>query len=169
MLKNLYRFINPKIKTLHLEYFTDFKPRYGHGKPPHDLLYKIINDNRKLYVEFLDEILSHKSQLQSILKSTEEKDSNKPAWNNGFLPGLDIMAIYTMLARGKTKKYVEVGSGNSTKVAYKAKQDLSLKTNIVSIDPMPRAEIDHLADTVIRKAFEDTDFEFLFELEENHI
>ena len=74
-----------------------------------------------------------------------------------------------MLAQKKPRKYIEVGSGNSTKVAYKAKQENQLQTEIISIDPFPRAEIDHLADKVIRKPFENIDYEFLFELEENDI
>src|SRR5690554_3295967 len=74
-----------------------------------------------------------------------------------------------MLAINKPKKYIEVGSGNSTKVAYKAKKENNLDTEIISIDPMPRAEIDHLADQVIRKPFEEIDYNMIHSLEENDI
>lgn len=87
----------------------------------------------------------------------KETDENNPAWNNNFLPGLDIVALYGILAKFKPSKYIEIGSGNSTKVARKAVNENALKTEIISIDPFPRANIDHLADKVIRKPFENLD------------
>lgn len=90
--------------------------------------------------------------MEVIEDSSKETESIKPTWNNGFLPGLDIIGIYTLISEFKPKKYIEIGSGNSTKVAYKAKTDQNLKTEIVSIDPSPRAEIDHLANKGYSKA-----------------
>ena len=63
------------------------------------------------------------------------------------------MALYTIIAETKPARYVEVGSGNSTRVAYKAVKEHSPDTKIISIDPYPRAEIDHLAAEIIRKPF----------------
>lgn len=169
MIKSLYRFLSPKFKTLHADYAVDFVPRYGHGLPPHKELYEIISKNREEYVSFIESALKYKDAIQQIKPGTVEKDSLLPTWNNGFLPGLDIVAIYTMLAELKPKRYVEVGSGNSTKVAAKAKRELCLTTEITSIDPMPRAEIDSLSDVIIRKPFESLDLESLLTLEENDI
>lgn len=169
MFKNIYRFLSPKFQTLFLDYKVDMKPRYGHGKPAHKELLEIIDANRNDYKEFLEKALSFKENIQSIKKQGEESNANHPVWNNGFLPGLDIVSIYAMLAIHHPKKYVEVGSGNSTKVAYKSKQENNLNTQIISIDPMPRAEIDHIADVVIRKPFEDVDYDTILNLEENDI
>lgn len=169
MIKSLYRFLSPKFQTVFLDYKVQFTPRYGHGKPPHAGLYDIIRTGNTDYSAFLRQALTYKDALQQIQSSDKEKDANQPAWNNGFLPGLDIVAIYAMLAIHQPKKYIEVGSGNSTKVAYKAKQEQQLSTEIISIDPYPRAEIDHLADTVIRKPFEDVDYDTILALEANDI
>ena len=169
MIKSLYRFLNPKFQNLALDYPVDFKPRYGHGLPPHKELYNIINKNRTLYQELLSDALKYKENIWEIQDSNLESDTTKPVWNNGFLPGLDIIGIYTMLSKYKPNKYIEVGSGNSTKVIYKAKKEQSLPTEIISIDPMPRADIDDLADQVIRKPFEDIDFDVVEELGENDI
>lgn len=168
MFKSIYRFFSPKFQSLFLEYPVKFAPRYGHGKPAHKELYSIINEHRAEYESFLNNTLQFEDNIQKIGK-TEPSENHVPYWNNGFLPGLDIIVLYSMLAQKNPRKYIEVGSGNSTKVATKAKQDNYLQTQIISIDPFPRAEIDNLADHVIRKPFENIDTNFLFELEENDI
>lgn len=169
MIKQLYRFLNPRFQNLFLEYKVAFKPRYGHGKPPHQQLYEVINANRSTYKEFLRKALSLKEAIWTIQDSSKETNPRQPGWNNGFLPGLDIVGIYTMLSELKPSKYVEIGSGNSTKVAYKARKEQQLPTKITSIDPMPRAEVDHLSDRVVRQPFENTDLSMLEELAENDI
>lgn len=169
LIQSIYRFLSPKYQTVFLDYRVNAIPRYGFGKPPHGQLTEIINRNRKEYADFIDFALTLSNEIQLIRTSDTEKEVNNPTWNNGFLPGLDIIAIYAMLAKYNPKKYIEVGSGNSTKVAFKAKNERNLNTEIISIDPMPRAEIDHLADTVIRKPFENVDLELVYQLEENDI
>lgn len=169
MIKEIYKFLNPKFQNLFLDYKVNFKPRYGHGKPPHSGLYAIIDANRKNYQRLLLKALEYKENIWQIQDSKTETDPVKPTWNNGFLPGLDIIGIYTLLSEYKPKKYIEIGSGNSTKVAFKTKQDQKLSTEIISIDPVPRAEIDNLADKIIRKPFEDINFNILDELNENDI
>jgi hypothetical protein len=168
-IKNVCRFLSPKFQNLFLEYKVDFKPRYGYGQPAHTLLYNIINENRNIYLTCLEKALSYSSEIQSIKRSGEDKNVANPTWNNGFLPGLDMIGIYTLLSEIKPKKYIEIGSGNSTKVAFKAKKDNNLNTEIVSIDPQPRAEIDKLADKIIREPFENIDFKFIYDLKENDI
>jgi hypothetical protein len=169
MIREIYRFLNPKFQKLFLEYKVEFKPRFGYGKPPHQDLYKIIDSNREIFRQLIEKSLLLKNFIWTIKDAKDEKDSSKPTWNNGFLPCLDIIGIYTMLTEFKPKKYIEIGSGNSTKVAFKAKTEQNLDTEIISIDPMPRAEIDHLANRVIREPFEDIDFDIVDELNENDI
>jgi hypothetical protein len=169
--KSFVKLLMPKYQKLILEYKVDMKPRYGYGLKPHTLLYEIINKNRPVYEQFLREILTHKNIFQSI-KSTEiEKDENEPSWNNEFLPGLDIISLYTIINHFKPQKYIEIGSGNSTKVARKSISENKLNTKIISIDPFPRANIDHLADEVIRQPLENIkDYQFIVnELKENDI
>ncbi|WMJ75510.1 class I SAM-dependent methyltransferase [Cytophagaceae bacterium ABcell3] len=153
MLKELYRTLSPKFQTVNLDYKVDAKPRYGHGAPGHQLLHKVINENRMLYREYLKQFLNYSEQLQKI-KAIDE-DENNVSWENGYLPGLDIIGLYGMVAKHKPKQYIEIGSGNSTKVVKKAIKEQGLATRITSIDPCPRANIDHLADKVIRQPFEE--------------
>ncbi len=169
MIKKIYRFLNPKFQSLFLDYKVDMKPRYGHGQPAHPQLNAIIEKQREEYKTLLSKALEYKEVFHSIKEASAETDSKLPVYNNGFLPGLDIIAIYTILRHYQPRKYVEVGSGNSTKVAYKAKKDGKLEMEITSIDPYPRAEIDQLVDNVIREPFENVDLDLILNLEENDV
>ncbi|HET6245517.1 MAG: class I SAM-dependent methyltransferase [Bacteroidetes bacterium] len=153
-LKAAYHFLSSRFQSIHLDYKVDSKPRYGHGKAPHKLLYDSINSNRQEYENNLNFFCGLKEVFFKINDSSKERDENKPAWNNGFLPGLDIIGLYGLIARKKPAQYIEIGSGNSTKVARKSILDNQLNTKITSIDPYPRAHIDHLADKVIRQPVE---------------
>lgn len=156
-------------QMLHLDYPVDMKPRYGHGHPPHQQLYQIIHANRDSYKNLLQFALSLQEKLAVIPEHKANTNTKSPGWNNGFLPGLDIVILYSILAKFHPSTYIEIGSGNSTKVAYKAKQDLQLSTKIISIDPAPRAEIDELADEIIRKPFESTDLTLFSKLKAGDI
>lgn len=163
MIKSIYRFLSPKFQNVFLDYKVNFKPRSGHGQgEAPKQLYELIDANRLEYNNLLTTFLGYQDQLTGIKKSDQESNENEPAWNNGFLPGLDIISIYGMLRHFKPSQYIEIGSGNSTKVVKKAIIDGKLETKITSIDPYPRANIDHLADTVIRQPVENIkDFSFI--------
>lgn len=169
MLKQLFRFLSPRYQNLFLEYKVKLKPRYGHGLPAHPELYKIIDANRETYIKLLKKALANKKNIWAIRDSKVETDNDKPAWNNGYLPGLDIIGIYTMLARFKPKRYIEIGSGNSTRVAHKAFVEKDLSTEFISIDPKPRAEIDQLPNRMIREPFENVTLDIVAELNANDI
>jgi hypothetical protein len=169
MFKKWYHFLSPRYQNLALDYPVEFKPRFGHGKEAHPELYKLINAERERYAEWISKMTPFIADIHAIKKQDENEDINAPVWNNGFLPGLDIVSIYGMIAQHKPNTYIEVGSGNSTKVAFKARKDQQLTTRIVSIDPMPRAEIDHLSTEVIRQPFENCDLSPILALEAGDI
>ena len=153
LIKNIYRFLSPAFQNLFLEYPIDFKPRYGHGLPPHPQLYHLIETNYPQYEGWIRKILKYTPFFEKI---GFDPSPSLPYWNNGYLPGLDMIALYTLLAELKPEKYIEIGSGNSTRMAHLCKNDQNLSTQIISIDPQPRNEIDHIADQIIRSPLENT-------------
>jgi len=167
-IQHFLRILNPRFQKLCMEYPVDLKPRWG-GENTHYQLFSIINSNRESYASLLAEALNAQDVFTSIKKNSDPHDKFEPTYNNNYLPGLDIIGIYTMLMHYKPETYVEVGSGFSTKVAAKAISDNHLKTKMISIDPQPRAEIDDLVDEIIREPFEKTDLSFIFDLKENDI
>jgi predicted O-methyltransferase YrrM len=168
-IKSLFKSLLPRYQTLHLEYPVNMKPRYGHGLPYHPGLLNVIERNKHIYKAWLEKALMEKESLIQLPEQPTASQPNLPAWNNGFLPGLDITMLYTIVSATDPVTYVEIGSGNSTKVVAKAKADHQLSTKIISIDPAPRAEIDSLADDVIRQPFENTDLSLFTSLKSGDI
>jgi hypothetical protein len=167
-LKNLYRLVSPGFRKLYLEYTVDFRPRYGYSKPPHPELFKLIDSGRENYREVLQKTLSFRDNLQAIRKAGTETGAS-PSWNNGFLPGLDIIALYTIVSEYRPSRFIEIGSGNSTRVAHKARREQGIDMEIVSVDPTPRRKIEGIADSILKKPLEDMDLSLFETLKENDI
>jgi hypothetical protein len=151
-----------------LEYPNNPQCRYGHGKPYHAELYKIINKEREDIRRLLESFLQFEGKLREITLNSSKKPGD-PHWLNGWLPAFDALGIYGMIGSLKPKIYLEVGSGNSTKFARRAINDLNLETRIISIDPQPRAEINSLCDTIIRNRLEDADLSVIDQLNSGDI
>jgi predicted O-methyltransferase YrrM len=134
-------------------------PRYGYGRPSHTGLRELLARHDDEYRKTLDMIGSYRSELQAIRRHSD--DPAQPSWMNAYLPGLDGAAIYAFLRSRRPATYLEIGSGNSTKFAARARDDGRLDTKIVSVDPSPRAEVDALCDEVIRSPFELADLSVL--------
>jgi Methyltransferase domain len=116
---------------------------------------QLIDRGRDRYRELLVQIATLTPHFVKIENSTT--NSSEPYWNNGFIPPLDAIAIYGLLAIRNPRFFVEIGSGNSTKFARRAIRDHKLRTRIISIDPHPLTEIDGICDRVIRQPLQDID------------
>jgi hypothetical protein len=139
-------------------------PRWSDNNSGHPHLAKLIDDNRGEYERLIKSFCPFRAAIERIPDS-QPADSSDPSWTNSFFTGIDAVALYGILASQRPKRYFEIGSGNSTKLARRAIRDQELSTIILSIDPSPQAQIDELCDTVIRKRLEDTDVEIFDQLE----
>lgn len=166
-LKQLYHFLSPRFQNVFLEYPVQPKPRYGQALPPHALLQALLDKNRSGYTNLLQEAL----QYQNIFFQfpSQQTDPTTPFWKNGYLPALDIVLLYTMITHYQPKQYVEIGGGNSTKVAYRAICEQQLSTQITLIDPQPRADIHSLVQQWIAAPLEAIDLSFLLSLQPNDL
>jgi hypothetical protein len=103
----------------------------------------------------VDGFASYADDLRRIPLTSAHGD--EPEWRNGWLPGLDSAALYSFLRAREPQRYVEIGSGVSTRFAARARKDGRLQTRLESIDPSPRRAVDALCDTVVRAGLEETD------------
>jgi hypothetical protein len=128
-------------QLISLGYRFDPLPRYGHGKPAHPQLDAIIAKYRPNFSSWIAEINGQASRLFEIDRDPQP-EASEPSFRNGFFLGLDAAALYAIVAAEKPRRFVEVGSGNSTKFAKRSIRDNGLSTRIISIDPQPRADVE---------------------------
>lgn len=142
-------------------------PRYGYGRPTHARLAALLDAHRHVFREQLERIAAFTDDLARITTSAPQPAD--PYWNNGFLPGLDGASLYGLVRAHAPARYLEVGSGNSTKFVVRAIRDGGLDTHVTSIDPAPRAEVDDLCDEVVRRPLEQADLALFGQLEAGDI
>ena len=141
-----------------MDYKVELKPRYSSESdfPYNPFLIDLFNQGKQDYISQIEAMLGFNEELQYI--TLNKIDEENPYWLNGFFPGLDVIALYSLIRQFKPKTYLEIGSGNSTKIAAKAIREGNQNTQIISIDPFPRTEIDHLADVVKREPVENLNY-----------
>lgn len=158
------------LKADHICLITDYpiqcRPRYT-SEHPHPQLYTVLQRHKEAFASRIEKILLLKEFLMRI--PLHEKNVSEPCWINNWISPLDSATLYAFIAQGHPKRFCEVGSGNSTKFARRAITDHHLKTEIISIDPKPRAEIDVLCDQCIRQPVEDLDVEMFKMLKKGDI
>jgi hypothetical protein len=137
-------------------------PRYGHGRPSHPGLEQLIHAHEGSYAPVVRGIMRYADELARIEVSAA--DPRQPSWVNGMISGLDGASFYAFMRDREPARYLEIGSGNSTKFVARAKADGGLTTELTSIDPYPRAEIDQLCDVVVRKPLEAVDLSVFAQL-----
>lgn len=150
-----------------LDYPVTSVPRWNYNSP-HPQLYEIVNAGRRRYIGHLTSFLRF---AESFVKIPAQKshDASQPNWANEWIPPLDAVALYSFIAIGQPKLFLEVGSGNSTKFARRAIKDHGLTTKIISIDPRPRVEIDGLCDQIVREPVENCKLDIFDRLESGDI
>jgi predicted O-methyltransferase YrrM len=125
-----------------------------------DLLSQHDDEYRVLLEHFAAE---YAEQLRAI--PTTESDPREPHWRNPFLFGIDGASLYCFVRERAPHHYLEIGSGNSTLFVDRARRDGRLNTEVISIDPHPRREIDQVCDRVIRAPLETIDLSVFSQLE----
>ena len=149
---------------LALDYRVSTRPRYGHKTPPHAGILRLLDERAAAFERTLSDI-ENRSDLFGSIPAKSNGDHLSPYWDQGWFPPLDACALMHFLLNFRPKRYVEIGSGNSTIFTHHAKRVGALSTHITSIDPQPRAGIDRLCDRVFRTPLEDIDFAVFDELE----
>ena len=142
--------------------------RYGAGKPAHPELTALIGANREAYRAVLDLWAPLHADFADVPRGGTY-DTLTPFWFNSWFSPLDAIALTGMLRTENPRLMVEIGSGVSTKFARRAVSRYGLRTRLISIDPQPRNQIDHLCDQVIRKPLEQCNTEMFDVLEPGDI
>jgi hypothetical protein len=159
--------VNAGRHAIYLDYPVDPVPRYGWGRPRHGDLDTLLARGRASYREILNRLESAGGKLAEIPRLATSP--LEPSWDNAYMTGLDAATLYCFPKLFGSRRYLEVGSGNSTKFVRRAVGDFALEMTITSIDPSPRAEVDEICDEVIRTGLERAPLQIFDALERNDI
>lgn len=148
---------------IEIDYATKPRVRSWSTAKDNDFCGRIIRTGRERYQTALQSSLALVDYFVTI-SATEPFDERQPWWNNPWFPPLDAICLTALLVKLNPRRYIEVGSGNSTKYVRRAISGHCLRTKIISIDPHPRAVIDILCDQIIRENFENCDLSLFSDL-----
>lgn len=159
----------PGGQVIAIDYSVSPRPRWGEawGLGRHEHLVRAVRAFDLQTLASIETILGFTDALRAIPE--QRVNDMDPYWINGWIPGWDGAALYGFTASRKPARYIEVGSGNSTKFVKRAINDWQLGTTITSIDPYPRAEIDAICNRIIRQPLELVDLTIFDELEQGDI
>lgn len=85
----------------------------------------------------------------------DRENDTDPYWSNEYFSPGDARALCGIIGAYAPKRFVEIGSGNSTRFANWARRVFGTNTQITCIDPEPRDDIDLLCERLIAKSFLD--------------
>lgn len=148
--------------TLRLDHpaTAEVRPRYGSGRPSHPELEKILSGSTDRYRGEIEGFAPYFDELAGFPLYGEQLP--EPSWIHPWLIGWDTVSLYGFTRRRRPARYVEIGSGQSTKVIARARRDGDTATTITSVDPHPRSEVDRLCDRVVRHPLEQADLADVF-------
>ena len=80
-------------------------------------------------------------EYADALRAIGRQPAPMPRWDQDWFPRLDAAMAYAIVRRHRPMRIVEVGSGHSTRFMARAVDDGGLATEILAIDPAPRAAL----------------------------
>lgn len=142
----------------------DLRPRWR-DKPIAPLM-AWCEASDEAFADFLSRMPRYRAELAAI--SIPRTADHKPSWTAPFC-AFDLAALYTMIRETRPARYLEIGSGNSTRWVRQAIADGGLETKIIAIDPDPRVEIAAVCDELISAGLEECDLSVFEQLEAGDI
>jgi len=81
----------------------------------------------------------------------------EPRWRQDWFPGLDGAAAYVLTRRLQPSRIIEIGSGHSTRFFARAVRDAASQTELIAVDPAPRAKLGTLPVRTVPNMVQDAD------------
>ena len=133
--------------------------------PEYSALNKIFLHSHKTQLDFIEQINSYADDL----KFENVVSPPGPRWHQTWFPRLDGASTYTIVRKQRPSKIIEIGSGHSTRFMAQAIKDEGLNTELISIDPEPRASISELEVRSEKITLDKVDMSIFETLKENDI
>jgi predicted O-methyltransferase YrrM len=81
----------------------------------------------------------------------------EPRWSQDWFPRADAAVAYTVVRTLRPARLIEIGAGHSTRWFARAIRDGGLSTQLITIDPAPRASVAALDATWIPASLQNVD------------
>ncbi len=117
--------------------------RYAHrlsppgGRPAYRPIEQLFEANAGKFAAQLQALDEYADALRAI----GPLPAPAPRWDQDWFPRLDAAVAYAIVRRHRPSRIVEIGSGHSTRFMARAAEDGGLATQIVALDPAPRAAL----------------------------
>ena len=123
--------------------------------------------SNSVFMETLRSVQPFISDLRKItFKNVKFED---PRWGQDWFPGLDAVIAYGLVRKVKPATIIEIGSGHSTRFLIRAINDEKISSNVVCIDPQPRAALRGLDINFMRHPLQKADLKCLPALKKGDI
>jgi hypothetical protein len=130
--------------------YADRVPAHA-DRLPYQALEPLFAAAEPTFSALIEAMAPHADDLHLIGRAAPPE----PRWNQDWFPRLDATAAYVFVREAKPVRIVEVGSGHSTRFMTRAIRDGELATQVISIDPAPRADIEDTGAMLIRGTVQD--------------
>ncbi len=120
--------------------YAERGPKPG-TRPPIEAVETLFRGAEPAFLEHLGRIDGYAAALAAL----DDENPPEPRWRQDWFPRLDAAAAYAMVRARAPARIVEIGSGHSTRFMARAVRDAGLDTEIIAIDPAPRAALTGLA------------------------
>ncbi|MGH6952610.1 MAG: class I SAM-dependent methyltransferase [Alphaproteobacteria bacterium] len=126
-------------------YFLPY--RYAAAAPRSPRAYPAVEDalraHEPAFLRVLAAIEEHGRALETIGRGASSPP--EPRWDQGWFPRLDAAAAYVLVRGLAPRRIIEVGGGHSTRFLARAIRDGGLASELITVDPHPRATLDGVA------------------------
>ena len=123
--------------------------------------------SNNVFIETLKSVQPYIGDLKKItFKNVNFED---PRWGQDWFPGLDAVIAYGLVRKVKPATIIEIGSGHSTRFLIRAINDEKISSNVVCIDPQPRAALCGLDINFMRLPLQKADLKCLLALQKGDI
>ncbi|GJM09382.1 MAG: hypothetical protein DHS20C11_16580 [Lysobacteraceae bacterium] len=121
----------------------------------------IFNCPKPINAEWVDEFFSAKVLTDGDWQALGQVSCSSPfSIHNEYFASPDADVLHYLLTRHKPAQYIEIGSGNSTRLTRATVDAHQLSTQIVCVDPEPRVSVRSIADHVHACRVEELGVEF---------